>query len=88
MLRSSDITAKGKWEWRKNSEENFGFVAVLSGEEECSPKCKVVATGELGRKEGGAADIDCKVVHRRSSSEENKRSRVVKPWNSNFYDSI
>ena len=46
-------------------------MAVLSGEKECSPKCKVVATGEPGRwKEGGAADIDCKVVHRRSSSEE------------------
>ena len=54
-------------------------MAVLSGEEECSPKCKVVATGEPGRKEGGAADIDCKVVHRRSSSDQDKRSLVVKP---------
>ena len=27
----------------------------------------------------GAADIDCKVVHRRSSSDEDKRSLVVKP---------
>ena len=55
-------------------------MAVLSGERECSPKCKVVATGEPGRwKEGGAADIDCKVVHRRSSSEEDKMSLVVKP---------